>query len=349
MCFRIPFLDFFFKKKTILGDDDGSTSPMPWYSHKSHGVYHSSVRIDERYDIVVDSFTCNYDDDDDDDVVFINNSNNKPQPTFSKLMCFYFPFSDTFLRKKGIAGDDDGLTSSMPGLHEFYSCVRIIGVNISPGQDPHLFDTLVYTDDDVVDVVVDLLPCDDDDDDDDDDRDEDGGLVWNKPGPPWDRYYAMIKREKDRHLDMEIFYTFVAGKKKEEDRRRRILDLCAGSDDEDRDDSTFTVVDADVALSERQASAPDPVVVVDGPIPSFDAVQFPMVEFDDRSVSSVPELVFRTDDDRVHLARNDDGPVMYLLKDCARSLVAGCDEESVADEVLFDEVLLVLLERYNGF
>jgi hypothetical protein len=28
MCFRIPFLDFFSKNKTILGDDDGSTSPM---------------------------------------------------------------------------------------------------------------------------------------------------------------------------------------------------------------------------------------------------------------------------------------------------------------------------------
>jgi hypothetical protein len=68
MRFCIPFFDFFLKKKNILGDDDGSTSPMPWYSHKSHGGYHFSVCIDGRDDIVVELLTCNDDDDDDDDV-----------------------------------------------------------------------------------------------------------------------------------------------------------------------------------------------------------------------------------------------------------------------------------------
>ena len=309
MCFRIPFLDFFLKKSILDDDNDGSTSPMSLYSHKSHGVScHYSFCTDERGAIVVDSLTCN--DDDDDDVDFINN-NNKPQPTFSKQMCFYFPFLDAFLKKKD----------------------------------------LVSTDDDGDDVVVDLLHCDGDDDDDDDkDEDEDGGLVWNKVRPPFYRYRAMLKREKERHLDMEFFDLYIYNRKKADDRRGRILALYGGSDDDDdRDDSAFTVVDADVAFLERQASAPDPVVVVDGPIPSFGAVRFPMVEVDNGSVSSIPELVFRTDDDRVHLASNDDGPVMHLLKDCAISLVAGCDEESVADEILYDEVLLDLLERYNGF
>jgi hypothetical protein len=66
----------------------------------------------------------------------------------------------------------------MPGLHEFHSSARMIGVNISPRQDPHSFDTLVFTDDDGVDdVVVDLLSCDDNDDDDGYGY-EDGGFVF---------------------------------------------------------------------------------------------------------------------------------------------------------------------------
>lgn len=188
MCVRIPFLDFFLKKSILDDDNDGSTSPMSLYSHKSHGVsYHYSFCTDERGAIVVDSLTCN--DDDDDDVDFINN-NNKPQPTFSKQMCFYFPFLDAFLKKKD----------------------------------------LVSTDDDGDDVVVDLLHCDGDNDD--DDKDEDGGLVWNKLGPPWNRYHAMLKREKERHLDMEFFDLYLY--KKAEDRRTRIL-LDARDDARDGD------------------------------------------------------------------------------------------------------------------
>ena len=204
MCFRIPFLDFFLKKSILDDDNDGSTSPMSLYSHKSHGVScHYSFCTDERGAIVVDSLPCN--DDDDDDVDFINN-NNKPQPTFSKQMCFYFPFLDAFLKKKD----------------------------------------LVSTDDDGDDVVVDLLHCDgDDDDDDDDDKDEDGGLVWNKVRPPFYRYRAMLKREKERHLDMEFFDLYLKNRKKEEDRRTRILDsrddFRDGDlyDPEDRDDNGF--------------------------------------------------------------------------------------------------------------
>ena len=203
MCFRIPFLDFFLKKRSILDDDnDGSTSPMSLYSRKSHGVsYHYSFCTDERGAIVVDSLTCN--DDDGDDVDFINN-NNKPQPTFSKQMCFYCPFLDAFLKKKD----------------------------------------LVSTDDDGDDVVVDLLHCDGDNDE-DDDRDEDGGLVWNKLGPPWNRDHAVLKREKERHLDMEFFDLYLKNRKKEEDRRTRILDsrddFRDGDlyDPEDRDDNGF--------------------------------------------------------------------------------------------------------------
>ena len=162
MCFRIPFLDFFLKKSILDDDNDGSTSPMSLYSHKSHGVScHYSFCTDERGAIVVDSLPCNDDDDDD--------------------------------------GDD---------------------------------------------VVVDLLHCDGDDDD-DDDKDEDGGLVWNKVRPPFYRYRAMLKREKERHLDMEFFDLYLKNRKKEEDRRTRILDsrddFRDGDlyDPEDRDDNGF--------------------------------------------------------------------------------------------------------------
>jgi hypothetical protein len=184
-------------------------------------------------------------------------------------MCFlHIPFSN-FFKKKDIVGDDDESTSSMPGLHEFHFSARMIGVNISPRQDPHSFDTLVFTDDDGVDdVVVDLLSCDDDDDD-DDDGDEDGGFVYDdddedeeevgfvfyKPRPPWNRYYAMLKREKERGLDMEFFDLYLFNRKKAEDRRTRILDW-NGIDDarddagdrygrDDRDDNASIAVEAD--------------------------------------------------------------------------------------------------------
>jgi hypothetical protein len=171
-------------------------------------------------------------------------------------MCFYFPCLDTFFKKKDIVGDDDGSTSSMPGLHEFHFSARMIGVNISPGQDPHSFDTFVSTDDDGGDdVVVDLLSCGDDDDD---DGDEDVGFVFYKPQPPWNRYYAMLKREKERGLDMEFFDLYLFNRKKAEDRRTRILDwnvIDDAWDDagdrygrDDRDDNAFIAVEADVAL-----------------------------------------------------------------------------------------------------
>jgi hypothetical protein len=173
-------------------------------------------------------------------------------------MCFYFPCLDTFFRKKDIVGDDDGSTSSMPGLHEFHFSARMIGVNISPGQDPHSFDTFVSTDDDGGDdVVVDLLSCGDDDDD----GDEDVGFVFYKPQPPWNRYYAMLKREKERGLNMEFFDLYLYNRKKAEDRRTRILDWNGSDDDrddawddardddrDDRNDSAFVAVDADIAL-----------------------------------------------------------------------------------------------------
>jgi hypothetical protein len=230
-------------------------------------------------------------------------------------MCFYFPCFDTFFKKKDIVGDDDGSTSSMPDLHESHFSARTIGVNISPGQDPHSFDTLVYTDGGGGDnVVVDLLSCDDDDDDDDGDEEEEG-FFFNKPRPPWNRYYDMLKREKERGLDMEFFDLYVLNQNKVEDRRHRILDKYDSDDEmDDRDDlndSEFIDVNADVVLFGRQA-----------PAPVFGAVRFPIVEFDD----SVP-AVFRSDDDRVYLAPNDDGPV------------AGCDEESVSDEILLVDVL----------
>jgi hypothetical protein len=122
-------------------------------------------------------------------------------------MCFYFPCFDTFFKKEDIVGDDDGSTSSMPDLHESHFSARMIGVNISPGQDPHSFDTLVYTDggggDD---VVVDLLSCDDGDDD-DDDGDEEGGFVFNKPRPwnsPVAVLYPNIFRDPLSYFDPDV-------------------------------------------------------------------------------------------------------------------------------------------------
>ena len=190
-------------------------------------------------------------------------------------MCFYFPCLDSFFKKKeDIVCDDDGSMSSMPSLYDLHFSARMIGVNIVPNKAPHSFDTLVYTDDvggddivvdllnddggdggiiggdDVVDllggdyVVVDLLSCDDDDDDDDGDKDV-GGLVYYKALPPWNRYRAMLKREKERHLDMEFFDLYLKNRKKEEDRRTRILDsrddFRDGDlyDPEDRDDNGF--------------------------------------------------------------------------------------------------------------
>jgi hypothetical protein len=248
MCFHIPFFAFFFKKKDILGDDDGSTSPMP-----SHGGHYYSFCIDDRCDIVAESLTFNDDDDDDD-------------------------------------GDD--------------------------GDDSD-------DDDDVVFI---------------NDNDNNNN---NKPRPPSARYHAMVKREKERHLHMEFLDMYLVNQKKDDDHHCRILDMNSSSDgdgDDDRDDRAFTVVDANAALLERQASSP-----IES---SFGAVRVPFGN--DGSVSSVPELVFRTDEDWVYLTPNDDGHVMDLLKDCARSLVAGCDEESVADKILYDEVLFDLLDRYNA-
>ena len=105
----------------------------------------------------------------------------------------------------------------------------MIGVNIVPTKAQHSFDTLVYTDDvGGDDIVVDLLndddyvvvnlPCDDDNDDDnddDDDGDKDGGLVWNKPRPPWNRYHAMLMREKERCLDVEFSDLYLYNRKKQ--------------------------------------------------------------------------------------------------------------------------------------
>ena len=135
----------------------------------------------------------------------------------------------------------------MPSLYDLHFSARMIGVNIVPNKAPHSFDTLVYTDDDGGDdVVVDLLSCDDDvvvnllscdyNDDDDGDKDKDGGgFVLYKPQPPWNRYHAMLKREKERCLDMEFFDLYLYNRKKAEDRRTQILDW-HGSDDA-RDDA----------------------------------------------------------------------------------------------------------------
>jgi hypothetical protein len=173
-------------------------------------------------------------------------------------MCFLHIHFSNFFKKKDIVGDDDESTSSMPGQHEFHFSARMIGVNISPRQDPHSFDTLVFTDDDGVDdVVVDFLSCDDDDDDDDEDEEE-VGFVFYKPRPPWNRYYAMLKREKERGLDMEFFDLYLFNRKKAEDCCTRILDW-NGIDDarddagdrygrDDRDDNAFIAVEADFAL-----------------------------------------------------------------------------------------------------
>ena len=150
------------------------------------------------------------------------------------MMCFYFPCFDTsFFKKKDIVGDDDGSMS--------YVVVDLLNDDGGDGG--------IIGGDDVVDllggdyVAVDLLSCDDDDDD-DGDKDV-GGLVYYKALPPWNRYRAMLKREKERHLDMEFFDLYLKNRKKEEDRRTRILDsrddFRDGDlyDPEDRDDNGF--------------------------------------------------------------------------------------------------------------
>ena len=137
------------------------------------------------------------------------------------MMCFYFPCFDTsFFKKKDIVGDDDGSMS--------YVVVDLLNDDGGDGG--------IIGGDDVVDllggdyVVVDLLSCDDDDDD-DGDKDV-GGLVYYKALPPWNRYRAMLKREKERHLDMEFFDLYLY--KKAEERRTRIL---LDARDDDRDDN----------------------------------------------------------------------------------------------------------------
>ena len=138
------------------------------------------------------------------------------------MMCFYFPCFDTsFFKKKDIVGDDDGSMS--------YVVVDLLNDDGGDGG--------IIGGDDVVDllggdyVVVDLLSCDDDDDDDDGDKDV-GGLVYYKALPPWNRYRGMLKREKERHLDMEFFDLYLY--KKAEERRTRIL---LDARDDDRDDN----------------------------------------------------------------------------------------------------------------
>ena len=137
------------------------------------------------------------------------------------MMCFYFPCFDTsFFKKKDIVGDDDGSMS--------YVVVDLLNDDGGDGG--------IIGGDDVVDllggdyVAVDLLSCDDDDDD-DGDKDV-GGLVYYKALPPWNRYRGMLKREKERHLDMEFFDLYLY--KKAEERRTRIL---LDARDDDRDDN----------------------------------------------------------------------------------------------------------------
>jgi hypothetical protein len=202
--------------------------------------------------------------------------------------------------------------------------------------------------DDRNDIVVESHTCNDDDDDD---------VVFiknsnnnnNKPQQPFGRYHAMLKREQEWHLDTDFFDLYLVdqnkeenhcglnlgdaelfNRKKEEDCHRRILDKNSSSseDDDERDDCAFIVVDADAALLGQQASAPVEA--------SFSAVRVQFVN-DGSTRASVSNL-----------APNDDGHVKNLLEYCARSLVAGCEEESVADEILHDEVLFGLFDWYNN-
>ena len=174
-------------------------------------------------------------------------------------MCFRLPFF-CFSKKKNIVGDDDdddddGSLSSLP-----------------PSLIDRSLADLVFDDDDVVDWDVDCVLS------------VDSTHFFyhvkdspmNQPRPPFSRYRAMLKREKERNLDMEFLdmYTprkVLVNRKKEEDRCNRILDLHS-NDEDDRDDRAAFNVGASGALVDR-ALAP----VVDGLVPlPFGAARFPI-------------------------------------------------------------------------
>ena len=176
MCFYFPCLDSFFKKKEdIVCDDDGSMSSMP-----SLYDLHFSARM-----------------------IGVNIVPNKAPHSF-----------DTLVYTDDVGGDDivvdllndDGGDGGIIGGDDVVDLL---------GGDYVVVDLLSCDD-----YVVVNLPCDDDndddnDDDDDDDGDKDGGLVWNKPRPPWNRYHAMLMREKERCLDVEFSDLYLYNRKKQ--------------------------------------------------------------------------------------------------------------------------------------
>jgi hypothetical protein len=182
--------------------------------------------------------------------------------TTVQTMCFCIPPFDFFFKKKNIVGDDDdddddGSLSSMPGLVD-----RSLSGDVDVDVDDEVLD-LVFDDADVVivdwdvDCVVSI------------DSTHFYYHVADSPRPIFSRYRAMLKREKERRLNMEFLDMYTPKKlyrKKEED--RCILD------EDDRDDCAVFNVDASGALVDR-ALAP----VVDGSVPlPFGAVRIPIAE-----------------------------------------------------------------------
>jgi hypothetical protein len=318
MRFRIPFFDFFFKKKNILGDDDGSTSPMSWYSHKSH----FSVCIDDRDAIVVESLTCNDDDgltssmpgllkrhildiDDDDD-----DDDDDDADDDNKMLCTVDAI-DFFMERASAPAPIVNQKKEEDRLRQILGMYSIVEFdnNVPDLEDPTEFwDPLSYFDPDVLRVSkkamqqqvdqkkVELRNLGMDVPDDQTileglDACSSFGLISealekdpatskknverqaSAPDPVLPTFRAMLKREKERGLDMEFFDMHLVNRnkeeeyrrgrilgdaelvnrKKEEDRHRRILDKNSSSDDDgdDSDDRAFIVVGADAALLDR--------------------------------------------------------------------------------------------------
>jgi hypothetical protein len=192
----------------------------------------------------------------------LQTTNYKLQTTNKQTMCFRIPFF-CFFKKTNIVGDDDGGGDDDDG--SLASLPSLVDRSLSD---------LVFDDDDVVNWDVDCVV-----------KVDSTHFFYhvkdslmNQPRPPFGRYRAMLKREKERNLDMEFLEKFtprkvLVNRKKEEDRCNRILDLHSNDEDEDdRDDHAAFNVGASGALVDR-ALAP----VVDGLVPlPFGAVRFPI-------------------------------------------------------------------------